>query len=1521
MNYNRQFTDYIKACSLPSKVHLKRILYVFVLSMLFLLPAESMAEMTYTISKSNNAPNPIATGQPFTYTLTYSWTGGAPGTLYITDNVPADLDVLSALPGSPTSTISGNTVTFAISGLSLPSGSGTVQINARFKPGITCGGVTVCNVAYISHEPKGDKKKESGRSCVTSAEPTLKWSFQKDVIAGCALDDEVIYRICVTRPSGSDIGGLNLIIDSLEDLLPANAKILGVTSYWSGPTNVVSTGTWINLTGGPTILPVSPYASWYCTYVRVKFPSANFTVGQSVDNIAKLTYHTPCDPEPKTMIDTATVVLCEGVTQGYLYKGLTLGISFPNNPAWAPNFSPGCCGTYRLQYTNNGTLAQDNFVMEDIVPGHVDVSAIKTNVPIANVPVKVEVFTWSGSSCGTTPAATFIYNTAGMQTETTLPANICRVKWTYDSTIAVSQTLQNFLDVCVRTTNFKTGAAVVAGQTIQNTVTAVATGLPIITVNHDKVVDITKPNVVATKIFTGDCAPGCNINPNGPFMPGDTVRYRMAVANIGTDDATLATITDVLPTGFSYVGNESYFYGAFNWMANAYNPSCCSFNATVPSEIGGSITSPTVGATTLNWSFPVLPSRCDGTVEYFLIEFDVVLSASPPVLAGQHSNTFDFAASNVPALTSNVAYMTVNAIAQVQALKEVRKQGSTGDWSNSANIEQNGVAEYKLTIKNTGNTPLTDVCLLDIMPWVGDITVMPPYAARNSTFNLPYNPVDGAISITPAGFTDSYNTLGVGPQRNPSRASECGGFCGVTDPAGATVGSFGAAVNTYSYKVSANPSTNLAPGASLEVIVPVRVNGETKIGESACNSFAMQATPLGLQNVCLSTESNPACITVTESKPCLEIKDTKVDCIGVDQNGNPIYNITTNMYSSVGYTTIINIVSPDATITNIQPPTLNSDTLTKVTFQFTTTVSVGKELCFTVVLTDKKGNKVCQEKFCVVIPECKDKCPCPFDIRIGDKKAYQGNGNQIIINNPLSVSGATMQNVRATVISATVNQYCFFGGGSTAYNAAAVFNSAAPWGPVAATGIGTSSINWNNQTCPPLDNFNPNMVLNVPNAPRFGCYQRVRICIRYEFTDCKCNVCDTVVCYDITRKAKLIVFEPWTPHTSIKGMVPNIDNDGMGNIDLGAINTIPVKENKLMASEAVDNLTIEMTDNTKGTLTINNPIGDEYTYGINIVSLYVSTSDGVTPTKLTSQGSGWSAAESTDDGLKIDGKLKPGTIGKFNIEYTNDQKLTKWTNFIGVAYTVEDGLDTLYGMVQLTSRIPSAKGGDILVNTKPGNKVENARTFALRFTNSNITKDSIGKVVMKVKGGAILAVGPGLDSDEFVLEGFKPTNGEITLLASTPAPDKAAMTALHPSAVVGPIYVTVASDKADIITIEFKTYSTDGSVITENELELTNPVSGVELQDVIFNSVSSSFYPNPATNELNVTYNMNKASKVRIAIRDVTGRELKVVQNSVYMTGGEHNLNFETINLPSGVYFYTIETDAESHSQRFVIEK
>ncbi|MGE5479469.1 MAG: hypothetical protein ACM3U1_03470, partial [Chloroflexota bacterium] len=192
-------------------------------------PSEMFSQIQVSITKSHNAPNPVATGQPFTYTLTYSWSGGAPGTLYIMDAVPNTLDVLSALPSTPISTISGNNVSFALTGLTLPSGSGTVQINVRFKPGVTCGGTQACNQASISTIKDDPNGVRSNQSCVTAATPTNKWTFEKEWIAGCAVDDQVTFRIKIINPAGSDIGGLNLTSVSLTDVLPTGAVIQSIS--------------------------------------------------------------------------------------------------------------------------------------------------------------------------------------------------------------------------------------------------------------------------------------------------------------------------------------------------------------------------------------------------------------------------------------------------------------------------------------------------------------------------------------------------------------------------------------------------------------------------------------------------------------------------------------------------------------------------------------------------------------------------------------------------------------------------------------------------------------------------------------------------------------------------------------------------------------------------------------------------------------------------------------------------------------------------------------------------------------------------------------------------------------------------------------------------------------------------------------------------------------------------------------------------------------------------------------------
>lgn len=830
--------------------------------------AWAQSAVTLSISKSSDAPSPsVPSGQAFTYTLSYSWSGGAPGTITIIDTVPSNLTVISTLPSA---TVSGNIVTFTLTGISASAGAGTVQINVKFPPGVTCNGARACNTAWISAQNIEPKKTTQTVCAVASA--TNKWTMEKSLIAGCAVNDAVIYRICIMNPSGGDIGGLNLTNVQVQDLVPAGSI---VDSVWGSWNSGVQVGTTVTLGGGPTTLPVNQYNVWYCAYIRARYPSAGgFTVGQTLVDTARVTYKTPCDTQKVGMyVDTAKVTLCAANPSGQLSKWLSINMYFPSNPWYYPSFSPGCCGTYTLWYTNTGNVSQPGFVMEDNVPSTLDVTSIQTNVTATNLPVTLTVYCWTGTSCGTTPCTTFTYNTVGLHTMTGLPANVCKVRWTYSGSISPTQFVYNYLNVCVRPASYAPPFTPVAfGQNILNTVTAQATNLPMISANHNKPVDSLRPHILATKNFMGSgCSPGCSPNTTGPFVPGQIVRWRMSVANVGNMNANTCTITDLLPSGLSYVGNPTYHYGPSSWTASTWTPPCCSLTTTVPSQVGGTMTTPSVGDTNLTWTFPTLPFRCDGVVEYLTIEFDVLIGTNPPMPPGQYFNKFTFSAANLTTpVTSNNAQLTVNAIAQLTLLKEVRPKTTGGTFSSTASIAPGAMAEFRLRLKNTGNLTLTNICLFDVMPHVGDISVIgttPTYPTRNSQFDMP---VTGAANVTvPAGYTVGFN--GSSNTKNPTRTSICGGFCGgIVNPVNGvpslTPGAFGPFSSpTYSFTVNGG-STPLPPGGTLDIFVSAQVPAGAKPGERACNSFAVQAKPLATTQ-CLQTEAVPACISVAEKPP------------------------------------------------------------------------------------------------------------------------------------------------------------------------------------------------------------------------------------------------------------------------------------------------------------------------------------------------------------------------------------------------------------------------------------------------------------------------------------------------------------------------------------------------------------------------------------------------------------------------------------------------------------------------------
>ncbi len=76
-------------------------------------------------------------------------------------------------------------------------------------------------------------------------------------------------------------------------------------------------------------------------------------------------------------------------------------------------------------------------------------------------------------------------------------------------------------------------------------------------------------------------------------------------------------------------------------------------------------------------------------------------------------------------------------------------------------------------------------------------------------------------------------------------------------------------------------------------------------------------------------------------------------------------------------------------------------------------------------------------------------------------------------------------------------------------------------------------------------------------------------------------------------------------------------------------------------------------------------------------------------------------------------------------------------------------------------------------------------------------------------------------------------------------------------------------------------------------------------------------YPNPFKDKTTVTYNLKVSEYTRIAIYDVTGREVKVLTNSI-QDRGEHSVDFDAALIKAGVYFYTINAGNDTFTGKLV---
>ena len=84
------------------------------------------------------------------------------------------------------------------------------------------------------------------------------------------------------------------------------------------------------------------------------------------------------------------------------------------------------------------------------------------------------------------------------------------------------------------------------------------------------------------------------------------------------------------------------------------------------------------------------------------------------------------------------------------------------------------------------------------------------------------------------------------------------------------------------------------------------------------------------------------------------------------------------------------------------------------------------------------------------------------------------------------------------------------------------------------------------------------------------------------------------------------------------------------------------------------------------------------------------------------------------------------------------------------------------------------------------------------------------------------------------------------------------------------------------------------------------------------NGVSVFSEPNPCSDHMQINYSLPKDSKVKAVLYDEFGNEIQVLMSD-YSIAGTHQVNIDTHNLASGMYYYTLSGDYFSVSRKCIV--
>ncbi len=99
-----------------------------------------------------------------------------------------------------------------------------------------------------------------------------------------------------------------------------------------------------------------------------------------------------------------------------------------------------------------------------------------------------------------------------------------------------------------------------------------------------------------------------------------------------------------------------------------------------------------------------------------------------------------------------------------------------------------------------------------------------------------------------------------------------------------------------------------------------------------------------------------------------------------------------------------------------------------------------------------------------------------------------------------------------------------------------------------------------------------------------------------------------------------------------------------------------------------------------------------------------------------------------------------------------------------------------------------------------------------------------------------------------------------------------------------------------------------------NYLESPTPIEPIIDRKVVDFNLAQN-YPNPFNPKTIISYQLQEASKVKLLIFDMLGREVELLVNKTQQAGN-HKISFDASNLASGIYYYRLKTKPSTSSAK-----